>query len=88
MIAAGVFGIIVAPFIGRLLPFFPPVVTGTIIMVIGISLMRVGINWAGGGLPTLTKIVDGAPGAFPNPAYGAARKAWASRCSCCSLSSA
>jgi len=70
VIAAGIFGIIAAPFISRLLPLFPPVVTGTIILVIGISLMRVGINWAGGGLPTLTKMVDGAPGAFPNPAYG------------------
>ena len=69
VIAAGIFGIIAAPFISRLLPLFPPVVTGTIIMVIGISLMRVGINWAGGGLPTLTKVVDGVPGAFPNPAY-------------------
>jgi xanthine permease len=55
---------------GRLLPLFPPVVTGTIILVIGISLMRVGINWAGGGLPTLTKTVDGVTGAFPNPNYG------------------
>jgi xanthine/uracil permease len=53
VIAAGVFAVIVAPFMGRLLPLFPPVVTGTIILVIGISLMRVGINWAGGGLPTL-----------------------------------
>ena len=70
VIAAGIFGIIVAPFVSRLLPLFPPVVTGTIILVIGISLMRVGINWAGGGLPTLTKLVDGVPGAFPNPAYG------------------
>ena len=70
VIAAGIFGIIVAPFISRLLPLFPPVVTGTIIMVIGISLMRVGINWSGGGLPTLTRVVDGVPGAFPNPAYG------------------
>jgi uric acid transporter len=70
VIAAGFFAILVAPFISRLLPLFPPVVTGTIILVIGISLMRVGINWAGGGLPTLTKMVDGAPGAFPNPAYG------------------
>src|ERR1700751_5264359 len=70
VIAAGIFAIIAAPFISRLLPLFPPVVTGTIIMVIGISLMRVGINWAGGGLPTLTKMVDGVPGAFPNPAYG------------------
>src|SRR5437870_7098138 len=70
VIAAGVFGIIVAPFVSRLLPLFPPVVTGTIILVIGISLMRVGINWAGGGLPTLTKVVDGVAGSFPNPAYG------------------
>jgi NCS2 family nucleobase:cation symporter-2 len=70
VIAAGIFGILVAPFISRLLPLFPPVVTGTIILVIGISLMRVGINWAGGGLPMLTKVVDGVPGAFPNPAYG------------------
>jgi uric acid transporter len=70
VIAAGIFGILAAPFISRLLPLFPPVVTGTIILVIGISLMRVGINWAGGGLPTLTKVVDGVPGAFPNPAYG------------------
>src|SRR5271166_1645666 len=70
VIAAGVFAVLVAPFMGRLLPLFPPVVTGTIILVIGVSLMRVGINWAGGGLPTLTKIVDGVPGAFPNPAYG------------------
>jgi xanthine permease len=70
VIAAGIFAILVAPFISRMLPLFPPVVTGTIIMVIGISLMRVGINWAGGGLPTLTKTVDGVQGAFPNPAYG------------------
>src|SRR6516162_9625206 len=71
VIAAGIFAVIVAPFISRLLPLFPPVVTGTIIMVIGISLMRVGINWAGGGVPTLTRVVEGQPGAFPNPGYGA-----------------
>src|SRR5246127_5120377 len=65
VIAAGIFGIIVAPVVSRLLPLFPPVVTGTIIMVIGISLMRVGINWAGGGVPTLTRVVEGQPGAFP-----------------------
>lgn len=70
VITAGIFGILIAPFVSRLLPLFPPVVTGTIILVIGISLMRVGINWAGGGLPTLTKVVDGIPGSFPNPAYG------------------
>src|ERR1700691_1471634 len=70
VISAGVFAPLVAPFMGRLLPLFPPVVTGTIILVIGITLMRVGINWAGGGLPTLTKTVDGTPATFPNPAFG------------------
>ncbi len=73
VIAAGLFGVLVAPFMRRLLPLFPPVVTGTIILVIGISLMRVGINWAGGGLPTLTKVVDGVNASVPNPAYGELR---------------
>jgi len=49
VIAAGIFGIFFAPVISRMLPLFPPVVTGTIIAVIGVSLMRVGINWAAGG---------------------------------------
>ena len=70
VIAAGVFGIVVAPFVSRLLPLFPAVVTGTIILVIGISLMRVGINWAGGGLPSFGKLVDGQMVQVPNPAYG------------------
>ncbi len=48
VIAAGIFGLIVAPFMSSLLRFFPPVVTGTIILVIGISLMRIGVNWAAG----------------------------------------
>ena len=50
VIASGLFGLLAAPLIGRLLPLFPPVVTGTIILVIGISLMRVGVNWAAGGV--------------------------------------
>ncbi len=67
VIGAGVFGILVAPLISRLLPLFPPVVTGTIITVIGISLMRVGVNWAAGGNPT----IPGPGGPIPNPTYGA-----------------
>jgi xanthine permease len=50
VIAAGLFTILAAPFFGRLVRFFPPIVTGTIIAVIGITLLRVGINWAGGGI--------------------------------------
>lgn len=48
VIGAGIIGILIAPLVSRMLPLFPPVVTGTIIAVIGISLMRVGINWAAG----------------------------------------
>jgi NCS2 family nucleobase:cation symporter-2 len=50
VIASGIFGLLVAPFISRLLPLFPPVVTGTIIVIIGASLMRVAVGWAGGGI--------------------------------------
>jgi uracil-xanthine permease len=45
IIGAGFIAILLAPLMSRMLRFFPPVVTGTIILVIGISLMRVGINW-------------------------------------------
>lgn len=70
VIVAGLFGILIAPFISRLLPLFPPVVTGTIITVIGISLMRIGVNWAGGGLPMLTKVIEGQTVQVANPGYG------------------
>ncbi len=70
VIAAGLFGILIAPFVSRLLALFPAVVTGTIILVIGISLMRVGIGWAAGGVPTFTQMLDGKPVQVPNPAYG------------------
>ncbi|HSV55144.1 MAG TPA: nucleobase:cation symporter-2 family protein [Burkholderiaceae bacterium] len=58
IIAAGVIGIFIAPLASRMLRFFPPVVTGTIIAIIGISLMKVGIGWAMGGPPFLAKIAD------------------------------
>ena len=71
MTAAGILGAPVAPYASGMLPLFPPVVTGTIILIIGVSLMRVGVNWAGGGLPMLTKPLEGQIYSFPNPAYGA-----------------
>ena len=60
IIGAGMVTMLLAPVISRLLRFFPPVVTGTIIAVIGISLMRVGINWIFGVPvgPTAPAIVD------------------------------
>jgi xanthine permease len=49
VIAAGVFGLVIAGVMGRLIRLFPPLVTGTVILVIGVSLMRIGIDWAAGG---------------------------------------
>ncbi len=49
VLVAGLFGIFAVPFIGKVMRFFPSVVTGTIITMIGVSLMRVGVSWAGGG---------------------------------------
>ncbi len=48
VIISGIFAVLIAPAMSSLLPLFPPVVTGSIILMIGISLMRVGVNWAAG----------------------------------------
>lgn len=60
IIAAGFIAILLAPAVSRMLRFFPPVVTGTVILAIGISLMPIGINWIFGLQvgPTAPKIVD------------------------------
>ena len=49
VLVGGLFGLCAAPFIKYALRFFPAVVTGTIITMIGVVLMRVGVAWAGGG---------------------------------------
>lgn len=60
IIGAGIISILIAPLVSRMLRFFPPVVTGTIIAVIGISLMRIGINWIFGNPfgPTAPSMVN------------------------------
>src|SRR5215472_12833808 len=72
IIGAGIVSMIIAPAVSKLLRFFPPVVTGTIIAIIGISLMRVGVGWAMGApaplaqnvdVPKLVAMVDGAKAA-------------------------
>ncbi|MCQ9353053.1 purine/pyrimidine permease [Corynebacterium sp. 153RC1] len=44
VIVAGLFTFFVAPLFGRLLRFFPPVVTGTVLLVMGTSLLAVSAN--------------------------------------------
>ena len=72
IIGAGIVAMLIAPLMSRLLRFFPPVVTGSIIAIIGISLMRVGVGWALGGpaflaqrtdVPRLVAMVDAAKAA-------------------------
>ena len=49
IVIAGVVGFALSGVFSRLLHFFPPVVTGSVITVIGISLLPVAMRWAGGG---------------------------------------
>jgi len=49
VIASGVFMMLLAPFFSKLVRFFPPIVTGTVILIIGVSLMDVAAGWVGGG---------------------------------------
>ena len=51
VMVASVVGLIISPFFSRLLRFFPPVVTGSVITMIGLSLIPVSIRWIMGGNP-------------------------------------
>src|SRR3989441_4599158 len=52
VIIAGIFTFLIAPYYSRLLHLFPPLVTGTVITIIGVTLVPVAIQNAGGGVPT------------------------------------
>ncbi|MCG4722932.1 hypothetical protein L0M81_13440, partial [Alistipes putredinis] len=43
--AVGLLCIIIAPVFEKIIRFFPKVVTGTVVLVIGVSLLPVGIKW-------------------------------------------
>lgn len=49
IIVASIIGFIIAPFFAKIIRFFPPVVTGTVITAIGLTLFPVAANWAMGG---------------------------------------
>jgi xanthine permease len=60
VIVAGIVTFLLSPYFSRLLRFFPPVVTGSIITIIGVSLLPVAVTWAGGGDPSAEDF--GSPG--------------------------
>lgn len=52
VLVAGVLGFLLAPHFSRLVRFFPPVVTGAVITLIGLSLLPVAVGWIAGRDPT------------------------------------
>ncbi|RSN95889.1 nucleobase:cation symporter-2 family protein [Acinetobacter pittii] len=51
VIVASLIGLLITPFFAKIIRFFPPVVTGCVITMIGISLTPVAIRWIMGGNP-------------------------------------
>lgn len=49
ILVSGLFVVLISGFFGSLVRFFPPVVTGTVVTIIGITLIPVAINNMGGG---------------------------------------
>lgn len=63
-IVAGIVALLIVPFFAQIIRFFPPVVSGSVITVIGLSLMPIAGKWIT-GQPTI--FVNGA--AKPNPDF-------------------
>lgn len=49
IICSGIFVILCSFFFGKILKFFPPIVTGSVITIVGLSLLPVGLDNAAGG---------------------------------------
>lgn len=64
VIVAALVGLLISPFFAKVVRLFPPVVTGSIITVIGLSLMPVATGWITG-----RETVTVAGATVPNPAF-------------------
>jgi NCS2 family nucleobase:cation symporter-2 len=53
VVIGGIFHFLLGSFIGRLRFALPPLVTGLIVLMIGLALIRVGIQYAAGGVPLI-----------------------------------
>ncbi len=51
----GIFHACLAPFVGKIRFALPPLVTGLVVTMIGLSLVKVGIQYAAGGVPAIGK---------------------------------
>ena len=55
VVIGGIFHFCIGTFIGKLRFALPPLVTGLIVLMIGLALLKVGIQYAAGGVPLLGK---------------------------------
>lgn len=53
VICGGLFHACLAPFIGKMRFALPPLVTGLVVLLIGLALVKVGIQYAAGGVPAI-----------------------------------
>ena len=55
VVIGGIFHFFLGTFVGRLRFALPPLVTGLIVLMIGLALIKVGIQYAAGGVPLMGK---------------------------------
>ncbi|NVK35561.1 MAG: purine permease [Rhodobacteraceae bacterium] len=55
VLAGGIFHACLAPFISKIRFALPPLVTGLVVTMIGLALIKVGIQYAAGGVPAIGK---------------------------------
>ncbi len=55
VLVGGLFHGCLAPFVGRIRFALPPLVTGLVVTMIGLALVKVGIQYAAGGVPAIGK---------------------------------
>lgn len=60
-LVAGFLSIFIGMFIGKIRRFFPPIVSGTVVLCIGLSLYKTAINYIGGGSAASAAGTFGAP---------------------------
>ena len=55
VLLGGLFQACLAPFIGKIRFALPPLVTGLVVLMIGLALVKVGIQYSAGGVPAIGK---------------------------------
>ncbi len=55
IVVGGLFHTLLAPIVGRIRFALPPLVTGLVVTMIGLALVKVGIQYAAGGVPAIGK---------------------------------